>query len=161
MALCSDCGADRPTPTAPVRVALTESARHQRTYPEYFAVLVVAVLPGVVFPWYSELVLAHVAQARVLARLHLSYEPAGKLRLGRAGEREARRSHKDFGQMKHLKSTNKTFETGRHQKGYIYIYYTDSRGHRKSPNTQLCTPHRTAELVPHGEIIDALQLPYE
>lgn len=80
-----------PTAHPPVRVALTESARHQQTYPEYFAVLVVAVLPGVMLPGDSELVLAHVAQARVLACLHLSYEPAGKLRLGSAGEREARR----------------------------------------------------------------------
>lgn len=60
----------------------------RRTYPEYLAVLVVAVLPGVVLPGDSELVLAHVAQTRVLARVHLSYEPAGKLRLGGAGRRE-------------------------------------------------------------------------
>lgn len=35
-------------------------------------------------PGNSELVLTHIAQARVLARLHLLYEPARKLRLWRA-----------------------------------------------------------------------------
>lgn len=80
-----------------LRLALTNSARRQRTYPEYFAVLIVAVLSGVVLPGNSELVLAHVAQACVLARLHLSYEPAGKLRLGRAGREKHGGSHKDFG----------------------------------------------------------------
>lgn len=52
---------------------------NQMTYPEYFAVLVITVLPGVVLPGDSELVLAHIAQAGVLACLHLLYEPAGKL----------------------------------------------------------------------------------
>lgn len=55
------------------------------TYPKYFAVLVVAVLPGVVLPRHSELVFVHIAQAQILARLHLLYEPAGELRLGEAG----------------------------------------------------------------------------
>lgn len=36
-------------------------------------------------PWHSELVLAHIAQAQILARLHLFNEPAGELRLGGAG----------------------------------------------------------------------------
>lgn len=93
----------------------TRSAQGRRTYPEYFAVLVVAVLSGVVLPGDSELVLAHIAQARVLARLHLSYEPAGKLRLGSAGERET-------GRITQRLSSNETLEehkqhraeTGRH-----------------------------------------------
>lgn len=60
------------------------------TYPEYFTVLIIAVLSGIVLPGDSELVLAHVAQARVLASLHLLYEPAGKLRLGRAERKHDR-----------------------------------------------------------------------
>lgn len=58
------------------------------TYPEYFAVLIVAVLPGVVFPWYPELVVTDVAQTRVLARLHLLDEPAGKLWFLSAGRKQ-------------------------------------------------------------------------
>lgn len=98
-----------------LRLALTNSARRQRTYPEYFAVLVVAVLSGVVLPGNSELVLAHVAQACVLARLHLSYEPAGKLRLGRAGREKHGRSHKDFGAT--FEEHKQGSRDGRHQRG--------------------------------------------
>lgn len=55
-----------------------------RPRPEYLAVLITAVPSGVVLPGDSELVSAHIAQARVLACLHLLYEPAGELGLWRA-----------------------------------------------------------------------------
>lgn len=93
------------SPRAPPAVENLGDWRSRCTYPEYPAVLVVAVLPGVVLPGHSELVLAHVAQARVLARLHLSDEPAGKLRLGRAGETNRVDYDQDSGLMKHLRST--------------------------------------------------------
>lgn len=64
-------------------------------------------------PGDSELVLAHVAQARVLARLHLSYEPAGKLRLGSAGERETGRIAQRLSSNETLEE-HKQAETGRH-----------------------------------------------
>lgn len=52
--------------------------------PKYLIVLIVAVLSGVVLPGDFELVLLHIAKPRVLARFHLLYQPAGKLRLRRA-----------------------------------------------------------------------------
>lgn len=137
-------------------------------------------------PWDSELVLAHEAQARVLARLHLGNEPAGKLRLGRAsgvGGRKQGRSQKDFGQMKHMKSAKSTAETGRHPRGgwqittmtndnktsimlwiilNILDFLTRMPMNTGNPLTHnFHTLHKAAELVPHGEIIAVLQLPHE
>lgn len=62
----------------------------KQTYPEYFTVLLIAVLSGVVLPRDSEPGLAHIVQTGVLARLHLLYEPAGKLRLRRAERKHNR-----------------------------------------------------------------------
>ena len=65
-----------------------ESVIKTATYPKYFAVLVVAVLPGVVLPGDSEQVAADVGQTRVVPRLHLLDQPVGEQRLVTSETRE-------------------------------------------------------------------------